>query len=340
MTRKPQWRTLAKPAWAVLKWVMFVAILIFVGRHGYNLWTEVDRQPTRLNWGWLTLATLASAAAWLPSAWYWRKLVASLGAAPPWPQVLRSYYCGHLGKYLPGKAAAIVIRAALIRDAGVPAAVAALTVTVESLTYMWAGTLLVVLLFPSLAPHLPVWVSVGTADPLLRAALVLLVLCGGAAGMAVLTRSYDRLAALFRSGHPESIPARHAVPVQTSLMGVAVFLPAWWIQGLTLGLTIQAVSPEPVSWGDWPFWTATSAVALVGGFVAVFTPGGLGVREGLLMELLAQQLGPHEAVLVAVLMRGVALAGEILTAGTLYWGVRTDVEGVKKEVEESKGPTS
>ena len=345
MAQKLQWRAMAKPAWAVLKWVMFLAVLIFVGRHGYKLWTEVDRHPTRLSWGWLALATMASVTAWLPSAWYWRKLISNLGVTPPWPQVLRSYYCGHLGKYLPGKAAAIVIRAALIRDAGVPATAAALTVTVESLTCMWAGTLLAVLLSPSLAPHLPEWIAVEAADPLLRTGLVFLVLCGGAAGMALLTRSYDRLARLFRSGAAELLPARRAVPVQTSLLGVVVFLAAWWIQGLALGLTIQAVSTEPVNWGDWPFWTATAAVALVGGFVAVFTPGGLGVREGLLMELLARQLGPHDAVVVAVLTRGIALAGEILTAGALYWGVETKVKGAKNEVEavetveESKGPT-
>jgi hypothetical protein len=48
---------------------------------------------------------------------------------------------------------------------------------------------------------------------------------------------------------------------------------------------------------------------------------------------------------VAVLTRGIALAGEILTAGALYWGVETKVKGAKNEVEavetveESKGPT-
>jgi hypothetical protein len=276
--------------------------------------------------------------AWLPSAWYWRKLISNLGITLPWPQVFRSYYCGHLGKYLPGKAAAIVIRTALIREAGVPAAAAALTVTVESLTYMWAGTLLVILFFPSLAPHLPASIAAEAADPLRRAALLILVLGGGVAGLAVLVRSYDRLMRMVRGAAADSSPSRPAAPVRTSLAGVAVFLAAWWIQGLTLGLTIQAVSPEPVSWGDWPFWTAAAAVALVGGFFAVFTPGGLGVREGLLMELLSRHLGPHEAVLVAVLMRGVALAGEILIAGALYWGV-AGVKGVEK-VEAPKGPTT
>src|SRR4029453_18254377 len=89
------------------------------------------------------------------------------------------------------------------------------------------------------------------------------------------------------------------------------------------------------NWSDWPFWTGTSAVALVGGFVAVFTPGGLGVREGLLMELLERQLGPREAVIVGVLRRGVALAGEILIAGALYYGVTGARVGVESSAESS-----
>jgi len=175
---------LLKRLWPFLKWGMFIVVLVFVARHGHKLWTDVDRHPTRLNWGWLALATVASVVAWLPSAWYWRKLIVNLGFSPPWTQVLRSYYCGHLGKYMPGKAAAIVIRAALIRDSGVPTSAAALTVTAESVTYMGAGTLLAVLLYSSLAAHLPPGIAATAADARWRTGLVVLLLGGGLAGLA------------------------------------------------------------------------------------------------------------------------------------------------------------
>jgi hypothetical protein len=266
--------------------------------------------------------------AWLPSAWYWRKLLSTLGPTPAWPLLLRSYYCGHLGKYLPGKAAAIVIRTVLIKDAGISPAAAAFSVTVESATYMWAGTLLAIALFPCLAPHLPLDIAAAADDPLRRAALFVVVICGGLIGLALLLRNYHRVAEMFRRADGNETVARAGSPVRTSLTGAAVLLAAWWLQGLALGLTIQAVSKEAVSFADWPFWTATAAVAMVGGFVAVFTPGGLGVREGLLMELLSRQLGPHAAVLVAILLRGAALVGELLVAGALYYGVG-GVEKVK-----------
>jgi hypothetical protein len=55
------------------------------------------------------------------------------------------------------------------------------------------------------------------------------------------------------------------------------------------------------------------------GFVAVFAPAGLGVREGALMEILGPQIGPT-AVVAAVLLRIVCLVSEVLAALALYYG--------------------
>jgi hypothetical protein len=315
--------------WPLLKWAMFIAVVVGVARHGYGLWNQVEGHAPTLKWGWLALAVGMSVAAWLPSAWYWRKLLSTLGPRPPWPQVLRAYYCGHLGKYLPGKAAVIVIRAALLKESGVSASSAAVTVTLESAACMWVGALLAILLFPSIEAHGSDLIAFPALEPWLGAALFAIVLAGGVAGLAVVVRGYERVAGLLKPQDKSAV--RQGGLLRTSVVSAAVFLGAWWIQGLTLGLTILAVAPEKASPADWPFWTASAAVALVGGFIAVFTPGGLGVREGLLMELLAGPLGPRDAVVVAVVLRGVALAGEILTATALYYCV----PGVRM-VEESK----
>ena len=47
------------------------------------------------------------------------------------------------------------------------------------------------------------------------------------------------------------------------------------------------------------------------------------------MELLVVPLGARDAVVVAIVLRGVALAGEIVTAAALYYGVK-GVEGVEE----------
>jgi uncharacterized membrane protein YbhN (UPF0104 family) len=301
---------------------MFGLVLIFVSRHGWHLWKEVGRQTIEIHWLLLLPAVVISVVAWFPSMWYWRRLIGRFGTTVPWLTLARAYYCGHLGKYVPGKGAAIVIRSALLRGSGVTATTAALTVTIEALTCMWAGTLLAIVLYPVLAEHVPAEWSARATDPALRWGLFAVVVGGGALTLAALMGSHGRLSRFFH--RQAEIPAAAAGPHPLRMTWEAMipFLGAWWIQGLTLGLTIQAISTAPLTWSDWPFWTGTTALAMVGGFVAVFAPGGLGVREGLLMELLKHDLGPHNAVLAALLLRGVSLAGEILAAGFLYYAVK------------------
>lgn len=332
MTPAAQPLNLLKRLWPALKWAMFLLVLGFVARHGYVLWTderwnEADRQARSIGWGWLVLAVVCSLVAWIPSVWYWRRLMSQLGATAPWRQIVRAYYCGHLGKYVPGRAAAIAIRSALLKEAGVPATTSALAALVEGLSYMWAGGLLAMLLYPSVMEHLPQrWkAALPLANPAWRVGLLVFALAVGAMGLALLLRSHLRLFGIF-GGRPLEGPALAAhSPVRATFEGAALFLAAWWIQGLTLGLTIRAVSPDPIMWSDWPFWTGAISVALVGAFAILIVPGGLGIREGLLMELLSGQLGPHNAVLAALLSRGVSLAGEILISGALYYGINGSV---------------
>ncbi|MEZ6046842.1 MAG: hypothetical protein R3C11_14940 [Planctomycetaceae bacterium] len=63
----------------------------------------------------------------------------SCGADVPWGAAIRAHYCGHLGKYVPGKALVLVIRTALVKNAGCPPALAALTATCETLMMMGTG---------------------------------------------------------------------------------------------------------------------------------------------------------------------------------------------------------
>lgn len=54
------------------------------------------------------------------------------------------------------------------------------------------------------------------------------------------------------------------------------------------------------------------------GFVAVFAPGGIGVREGVLFALVEPDLGASAALLLAAGSRGWLMIGEILSFGVFY----------------------
>jgi len=227
-----------------------------------------------------------------------------------------------MGKYVPGKATVIVIRTALLSRFGLRPAVGAFTVTIEALIYMAAGLTIAAALVPYAAadfPKLP-WLTTVASSPALRICVPLAIAVVGLAVLALASHQFNVIAsrmAAKRGIPPDAFPP---LPRRVLIVSFAVFLAAWWIQGAGLGAAIAAVSPEHAVLADWPRWTGASALALVGGFVVLFAPGGLGVREALLLALLSQ-LEPRAAVLVTVLWRAATLVGELAVVA-LMWALR------------------
>ena len=99
----------------------------------------------------------------------------------------------------------------------------------------------------------------------------------------------------------------------------------WGFLGLSLWATLQSMPTATASWsatlGELPLLTASVGLAMVAGFLSLI-PGGLGVRDWILMTLLAPTYGADIAVLSAVLLRIVWLVSELLISAILYVDLR------------------
>ena len=91
----------------------------------------------------------------------------------------------------------------------------------------------------------------------------------------------------------------------------------WICQGLAFFLFVKSF--VPVVWWDAGVLTACFAFAWVIGFLSFLTPGGLGIREGLLGLLLANYMPASQATLVALLCRVWMLSAEIILAGAAFY---------------------
>lgn len=316
--RIPQKSPVARWLWLTVKWTLFALVLAFVGRQGWHVWQQVRGKPLYFQPGWFVAAVGVSILAWIPSVWYWRKLMVSLGDHVSWRHTARAYYCGHLGKYVPGKAMVFIVRMALVRGQGARPAVAGFTVGYESLAYMASGAVAAAMLAPWIlhGPRSPHWAKF-LDHPALQFGVPVVVFLGALLGLAVLSKVFTRLVrfTMPKSATPGTLPR---LSRRDCLIGVIPLLVAWWMHGLSLGLTIQSLSPQWVSLSDWPLWTAATSVAMVAGFAAIFAPGGLGVREALFIDVLTPHLGEQQAVLAAVLMRCVCFVAEVLASGLLF----------------------
>lgn len=308
----------ASRVWLAVKLLLFALVLWFVGRQGWDMWQQIDGAPVHIQWTWFALSGALSVAAWIPSIWFWRRLLQSFGCQVPWFATTHSYYVGHLGKYVPGKATVIVIRTAILNRFGLRPAVGAFTVTTEALTYMAAGLTISAALVPYAAadfPQLPLLRTVADSAAL-RVVVPIGIAIVGLAGLALASRQFVTVASRMAARRGDDPGAFPPLPRGLLVAGFVVFLAGWWIQGASLGAAIGSVSPEHAILADWPRWTGAAALSLVGGFVVLFAPGGLGVREALLLALLSH-LEPRSAVLVTVLWRAATLVGELVIVALL-----------------------
>jgi hypothetical protein len=305
----------------VVKWALFLSVLVFVGFKARQLWMQNAEAISSCDWLWLFYSGVCYLAGWLPAAWLWWKLLGHGAAGAGWKDVVRAYYCGHPGKYVPGKALALGIRAALLHPFGVRPGTAIVTGILETLLVMGIGLAVGVGLAPVLvdaqvAEQIPAawrWLSdLSRFGPLAG----LLMLAVGTGLSPVVLR---RLAARRNRGTTDSSRMEEiATPARwLPLAGLSV-LPGWALHGLSLLCVLKALNVQDVTVENWLRATGAVSAATSVSFFVLFAPGGLGVREGILFAILQPVTGGPAAVAGAGLLRLVWLVSEVLLAGILW----------------------
>ncbi|MSQ96262.1 MAG: hypothetical protein EXR98_17155 [Gemmataceae bacterium] len=307
----PEWK---RWLWRGVKLGLALLVLVFVGERFYRDLKDLDLSEIELRPGWLLASGGLYLLGLLPSAWFWRHLLGKFGYPISFYAAVRAHYIGQLGKYVPGKALAIVMRAELVHPAGIPYGVSVIASFYEVFTVMAAGAMVAALIFvvdpPVLSDELQ-WhpALVGVA---------LVAVCGIPLLPDVFNFVIAKLTAKIQAIQLYRLPP---VRFNTLALGLLATTAGWWLQGLAVGAMFQAVVPLPcelsVSW--WAQCTAAIAFSNVAGFAVFFLPAGLGVREGLLRMLLGTA-GPDRYIAVAViLLRLDWIVAEAVFALGTYW---------------------
>jgi hypothetical protein len=333
-----------RKCWPALKALFTVAILGFVGRQFAHDLSRVDISDRSVGVGWLILSGVLYLAGLGMSAYFWIRLLRLLGQEPRPLQAVRAYYLGHLGKYLPGKAWALFLRAALARSEKVRGAVAGLTAFYEVLTTMASGVLVAAILFGVMgleASDPPDWSALrwllrmqepGTTglDPRLLALLSLAL--AAVVGLPIIPWVFNGYARRI------SVPLQEATDQPIPRLGVAALLQGlvltaggWFLLGASLWAVIQGLAggTQPLTWPCWGNYTAILSLAYVVGFAVLLVPNGLGVREFFLTVLLVpglvqpfhltEEQARATAVLAVLVLRLVWTAAELVLAAVIYW---------------------
>jgi uncharacterized membrane protein YbhN (UPF0104 family) len=249
-------------------------------------WNDVISLKWRLDPWLFAVATVLLALSYGLVAWLWG-LALHRYAGTRTSAGARIWFLSNLARYVPGNIWSYVGAVELARREGVARRV---TLAVMALTQV-----------------LSVGVAVATGLPVLlaeraslgRPALLGALVVGAVAGLAVVFRG--KLLELARRRVPEFDPRELTPSAGTAAWLVAGYAVYWLVTGLAFAALVAAL--HPLAAADVPLVVAAYAAAYAAGFLALLTPAGLGVREGVLVVALAPVLPAGPALVVALVSR-------------------------------------
>lgn len=273
------------------KYFFYASILlaaIFLYANGYF-------QPVEIaSWPWLVASFLALIGGFGVLAWVWLRLLLRGGLAATYADAFISTNLTAMAKYVPGKVMLLHGVTAWLHDRrGLSRKQSGAVFVMYNLLYVAAGVLIGALLLPGLDDQMQLWY-----------ALALGVVALGFVLLNPLLHLGGRLLDRIRGTSSGSELTR----VNVGLSAVLGIMLVWGLWGGGMALLIAALH------GSFPPWSVMFAYPLsVGlGTLAIFAPGGIGVRESVLGFWLVQ-LGyePAFAATVSAVSRLWFLSGEV-----------------------------
>ncbi|HEX4143984.1 MAG TPA: lysylphosphatidylglycerol synthase transmembrane domain-containing protein [Pirellulales bacterium] len=298
---------LIKWSLAVAKLAVLGMLIWFVRSALVKAFDDLEHHEWHVAWSWLAAAACFNVLGMLPAADYWYRLLRACDQEIGPYAALRAYFVSQPGKYVPGKAIVLVLRAAMVRPLQVPTTLITATSILETLTNLADGALVALIIR---APQL-------LQDLKLLAAVVAMLLVTGLPILPPLFKLVMRYSGMVKL-NPSAIKKLDGIGFRTVGLGCLTMAGGWWIQGLTLWAILRALGAldgGPLE--NWPLHTAVVALSMVAGFLA-FLPGGIGAREFVIIELLKPVYGDTPAVVAAILLRFISVVSDALLSIILY----------------------
>jgi uncharacterized membrane protein YbhN (UPF0104 family) len=297
-------------------------VVIFIGVYLFRIdWSAL--QDVQLNWLPFTVATVIALVYRYWGALIWLFLLERLGARAVRGNLIelcQIYAKAWLGRYLLGAGTWILGKIYFASRFGIGKGKLAVSGILEGVLQLLA-TLIVGLGLLAIDPRLD---TVGLAYRMLS--LVALAVCCIALVPQVFRAGIRLLYFLLRRKGVavEDLPDGRAI-----VFGGLLYIAGTLITGVSYFFIAQAVY-APLQWSDMLYVVGASSIASAVSLLAVFAPGGIGVREGVQVVFFTALMPIDVAVVVSVLMRLWSLLVDLLFYVVASTARRVQVVAIKR----------
>ncbi len=288
----------------LLKLAVILAVVIFIAGRIAADWKTVKSFDWQVHPLLLTLSFAGFFGAYALLVRIWSVVLASLGYTVSYGNAWDIYFIGNLGRYIPGKVWTVAGIAYMAGKSGIPAVIAGTSaVCAQAYSILSSFVFFVMfLIFKSadFAGYRSIWI--------LPVPVILMVIFLRPANLERVLNSV-----LVRLGRkPVTIELTTAVALKIT----GLYLISWFLFGGAFWLFVAAVTGD-ITFNPL-FLAGAYAVSYVGGFLAFFVPGGIGVREGILSVLLTGTVPAGVAVVIAVSSRLIITCVELVCVAIVF----------------------
>ncbi len=257
--------------WKALQGLLLVVTLGWAGLAVSRQWDAVRAAAavSTVQWRWIILASVIVLGTYAMLIQSWRMLLAGWGGFLPYGRAVRIWTIANLGRYVPGKVWSIGALGILASREGVSGVAAAAAAILGTLLNIGAGFGIMALSGARVLGAFKPWLQ--TVSITLSVAFVV----GALLLPWLLPPMLARIAA-WRGLPPQS---QH-LSAGTLWIATAINAVSWVCYGLAFAAFARGVAPQVLA--SVPLFVVIWTASYVGGYLVLYAPGGIGVREGVL----------------------------------------------------------
>lgn len=269
---------------------------------GLTLATEAGtlwHQAQRLSLPYLLLAGVLSIAGLFCNLMVWREIITDLGSPMSVAAAWRIFFMGNLSKYIPGSVWPVLVQAELGADRGIPRSRSALSVLISYTVMTCSGVVVAAITLP--------FAAAGSVAQYFWILFLIPV------GIAILSPPVlNRLLRLVLRAARQPVLGQ-GVSYRGLARTMAWAMGAWAVNGLMIYVLMRQLAGD----GQGTLLVSVGAYSLswAVGFLAVFAPAGLGVREAVMIATLHAQTTTAIAITVALVQRALSVVADAATGG-------------------------
>jgi len=253
--------------------IVIVGLIIYgIARAIIRDWPEIVAYDWKIEWGKLIVSVFLASSGNLLNTKVMQRLVKAFGGEIDYPRFAFIFTISNFGRYVPGKVAQIAGQVLLLKREGVRKTVSLTSAVVFQGMLVLVGGILGILLVGSevlskVIPSVPDW------------AIYILAIVGFIMTIpGIMEKVINRGFKLIKRE-----PIVYNLSFRDWFVAVIALTVGWSLLGLGFAVMTDSLTTGPL---NYPYACGTFMVAYLVGWLILIAPGGLGVREGVIMLFL------------------------------------------------------